>query len=87
MAPGCPAANGEVQLESEVNNPVWEKTREFQREKERKRKANRSSTWRRSMVKESEIARDPPTDPVLKCTSRIRVQIEINSSEGGMWEN
>lgn len=35
MAPGCPAANGEVQLESEVNNPVWEKTREFQRETER----------------------------------------------------
>lgn len=29
MAPGSPAANGEIQLESEVNNPVWEKTREF----------------------------------------------------------
>ncbi len=35
VAPGSPAANGEIQLESEVNNPVWEKTREFQREKER----------------------------------------------------
>lgn len=35
VAPGSPAANGEIQLESEVNNPVWEKMREFQREKER----------------------------------------------------
>lgn len=70
VAPGSPAANGEIQLESEVNNPVWEKTREFQRENERGKPiwALHGERMGKRTVKESEIGGDLPTDPVLKCT-------------------
>lgn len=82
MAPGSPAANGEIQLESEVNNPVWEKTREFQRERGRGKPIgalHREGTEKED-YKRKRDCRDPPTDPVPKCTTQNQ-STERNSSE------